>query len=52
MYYLASYRFVKYLVETKGLETFMKLYNSKRPDTEIETLYDFNREQAIQASGM
>jgi len=52
VYYLASYRFVKYLVKTKGLETFMKLYNSKRPDTEIATLYDLTREQAIRASGM
>jgi hypothetical protein len=52
MYYLASYRFVKYLVETKGLEIFMKLYNSKRPDTEIATLYDLTLEQAIRASGM
>lgn len=52
VYYMASYRFVKYLVETRGLETFMKLYHSKRPDTEIETLYGLTREQAIRASGM
>jgi hypothetical protein len=52
MYYLASYRFVKYLVETKDLEIFMKLYNSKRPEAEIESLYDLTREQAIRASGM
>jgi len=51
-YYLASYRFVKYLVEAKSMEIFMKLYNSKRPDTEIATLYDLTREQAIRASGM
>jgi hypothetical protein len=52
LYYLASYRFVKYLVEIKDLEIFMKLYNSKRPDTEIATLYGLTREQAIRASGM
>jgi len=33
VYYLASYRLVNYLVEAKGLETFMKLYKSESPET-------------------
>jgi hypothetical protein len=38
-YYFASYRFVKYLIETKDMETFWKLYTSENPEIEIKSLY-------------
>jgi hypothetical protein len=49
-YYFASYRFVKYLVEAKGMETFLKLYASETPETEIEVLYGVERKQAVQTA--
>jgi hypothetical protein len=52
VYYLASYRLVKYLVEAKGLENFMKLYRSDSPKTEIGKFYGITREEAIRAAGM
>lgn len=52
VYYLASYRLVKYLVEAKGLETFIRLYNSDDPETEIGKSYGITREEAIRATGM
>jgi hypothetical protein len=47
-YYFASYRVVKYLVEAKGMETFLKLYSSEMLETEIEVLYGVDRKQAVQ----
>jgi len=52
VYYFASYRLVKYLVEAKGLETFIKLYKSDSPETDIGKLYGITREEAIRAAGM
>jgi hypothetical protein len=52
VYYCASYRLVKSLVEAKGLETFMNLYKSKSPETEISKLYGITREEAIRVAGM
>jgi hypothetical protein len=49
-YYFASYRFVKYLVEMKGMETFMKLYVSENPEVDIRSLYGISREEAIKAA--
>jgi hypothetical protein len=49
-YYFASYRFVKYLIETKDLETFWKLYASENPEMDIKTLYGLDRTQAVQAA--
>ena len=49
-YYFASYRLVKYLVETKDLETFWKLYRSENPETDIKSLYGLERREAIQAA--
>ena len=51
-YYFASYRLVKYLIDTKGLETFKKLYKSDSPETEVRNLYGLTREEAIRAAGM
>jgi hypothetical protein len=52
VYYAASYRLVKYLIEKKGMETFRKLYESDSPETAIRRLYGLSREEAIQAAGM
>lgn len=49
-YYFASYRFVKYLIDTKGFATFMQLYNSPKPDASFAKLYDTKRETAIRAA--
>ncbi|MBN1830119.1 MAG: hypothetical protein JW884_13395 [Deltaproteobacteria bacterium] len=52
VYYAASYRLVKHLVEAKGLETFMKLYKSESPETEIGRSYGISLEEAIRRAGM
>ena len=49
-YYFASYRFVKYLIDTKGFATFMQLYNSPKPEASFAKLYDTKREAAIRAA--
>lgn len=49
-YYFASYRFVKYLIEMKGIETFMKLYASENPEIAIRNLYGISREEVVQAA--
>ena len=49
-YYFASYRFVKFLVERKGMETFLKLYASEKPDVDIKSLYGMEREDAVKAA--
>ena len=49
-YYFASHRFVKYLVDLKGMDTFMKLYRSEHPEMDIKILYGLTREQAIQGA--
>ena len=49
-YYFASYRFVNYLVEAKGMDTFMKLYASENPETALKSLYGITREEAVQAA--
>jgi hypothetical protein len=47
-YYFASYRLVKFLVESKDMETFWKLYASENPEVDIKTLYGLDRKEAIQ----
>jgi len=49
-YYLASYRFVKYLIEMKDIETFWKLYTSENPESDIKRLYGLDRKGAVQAA--
>ena len=49
-YYFASYRLVKYLIETKDMETFWKLYLSENPETDIKSLYGVERTDAIKAA--
>jgi hypothetical protein len=49
-YYFASYQLVKYLIESKDITTFWKLYTSVDPEMDIKTLYGLNRSEAIQAA--
>jgi hypothetical protein len=49
-YYFASYRFVKFLIEAKGIETFIKLYMSEKPETDIKSLYEIDRDEAIKVA--
>ena len=49
-YYFASYRFVKYLIETKDMETFWKLYLSENPEIDIKSLYGLERREAVEAA--
>ena len=49
-YYFASYRLVKYLVESKDLKTFWKLYASENPEIDIKSLYGLDRNEAVQAA--
>ena len=51
-YYFASYRFVKHLVDKAGMELFMKLYDSERPEADIVTLYGVTRETLIRSAGL
>lgn len=46
-YYLACRRFVRFLVDLKGIETFLELYASPQPEKDIERLYGINGEEAI-----
>ena len=52
VYYYACYRFVKYLVDTAGLEVFMKLYESPKPEAEFPKLYGVTRKELIARAGM
>lgn len=49
-YYFASHRFVQYLMEMKGMETFLKFYASQNPETDIRNLYGLSREEAAHAA--
>jgi hypothetical protein len=49
-YYFASYRLVKYLVESKDMETFWKLYASENPEIDIKSLYGLDKKEAVQAA--
>jgi hypothetical protein len=52
VYYFASYRFVKYLIDKAGMDVFMKLYDSDSPETEFAKLYGAAREELIRLAGM
>jgi hypothetical protein len=46
-YYAASYHFVKYLVESRGMPLFLKLYESSDPEAEMPALYGAAREVLV-----
>jgi hypothetical protein len=47
---IADYRLVKYLPESKELETFWKLYASEDLEIDIKNLYGFDRKEAVEAA--
>jgi len=51
-YYSASYRFVKFLIEKRGMSTFLKLYDAENPEMELPKLYGANREEVVRMAGM
>ena len=52
MYYFASFRFVKYLIETAGMATFLRLYDSDDPETEMTNLYGAPRAELLRRAGI
>ncbi|NLI82119.1 MAG: hypothetical protein GX443_10600 [Deltaproteobacteria bacterium] len=52
LYYLASHRFVKFLVEKEGMGVFLKLYEAKNPEESFVRLYGASREELIRMAGM
>jgi hypothetical protein len=46
-YYYASYRFVAQLIQSKGLATFMELYDSPEPEAGFERLYGKPRRELV-----
>ena len=51
-YYLASYRFVKFLVEKAGMNTFLTLYEADDPTVEYTRLYSTSRDELLRTAGM
>jgi hypothetical protein len=51
-YYLAGYRLVRFLVETAGMDVFMKLYDSDSTETELVNLYGASRDELVRRAGM
>ena len=52
MYYFASYRFVKCLIERGGMALFMKLYDAKDTEAELPVLYGASRQELIRQAGL
>jgi hypothetical protein len=52
MYYVASYRFVKFLVARGGMETFLKLYDSPNPESAFPTLYGASRAELVRMASL
>jgi len=49
-YYFASYRFVKFLIDRKGIPVFLELYNSRNPESEYPRLYGASRAELVLAA--
>lgn len=47
LYYFASYRFVEHLIESRGMDAFMRLYDAENPESELQTLYGAGREELV-----
>jgi hypothetical protein len=52
MYYVASYRFVKFLIARGGMETFLKLYDSPDPERAYPTLYGASRAELVRMASL
>ena len=52
-YYVASYRFVAFLMSKQGFDAFMKVYESKTPEDEMLKIYGATRQELVtQALGL
>ncbi|MDA7417344.1 hypothetical protein PGB34_13320 [Xenophilus arseniciresistens] len=51
-YYWASRRFVQHLIELKGLETFMRLYESPQPEQLLPEFYGTDQATLVQQAGL
>jgi hypothetical protein len=51
-YYLASYRFVKSLIDQAGMETFLRLYESPTTEDALVTLYGASRDELVRRAGI
>lgn len=49
-YYFASYRFVRFLVERRGMATFLEIYDAREPEKEFLRLYGAPREELVAAA--
>jgi hypothetical protein len=49
-YYFASYRFVRFLIERGGMATFLKVYDAKDPESELQRLYGASRSELVLAA--
>ncbi len=49
-YYFACYRFVRLLIERKGIPVFLQLYDSKNPETAYSELYGASRVDLVRAA--
>lgn len=49
-YYASSYRLVRYLVELKGLPTFLELYAAREPEGAFKLLYGQDRNTLVAAA--
>lgn len=49
-YYFASYRFVRHLIERRGMATFLKLYEATDPGIEISHLYGASLDELVTAA--
>jgi hypothetical protein len=51
-YYFASYRFVKFLITTGGMETFLQLYDSPNTEEARPRLYGASRDEMVRRARM
>jgi hypothetical protein len=49
-YYMASRRFVTFLIDTGGMDLFLKLYDSAAPETEMQRLYGASRAELVRSA--
>jgi len=49
-YYFASYRFVRFLIERRGMAAFLEIYGANEPEREYLRLYGATREELVAAA--
>ena len=46
-YYKGSYRFVRYLIDTAGMDMFLRLYDHEDTETALTRFYGASREELV-----